>query len=176
MPITVLRDSAAPVILANRTVFNKLPDDVDVIALLSAIGAGKTVPVTFRDGSRVRLASLDAQLQLEAPLKRPVQQTLTLPPTPDLVPRAFELECQILVPVEASVTCVAANKRAASDLVSEVFSGTRTPNPGFIVEVDRDRVAETFAELERALVLGDPTRFSALGLQHDVLINRIEER
>jgi hypothetical protein len=171
MPLTVLRDGAAPVILTNRTVFNRLPDDVDVIALLSAIGAGQAVPVTFRDGSRVHLTSLDPPLQLEAP----AQQALMLS-TPDLVPRAFELECQILVPVEASVMCVASNKRAAADLVSGVFSGARSPNPGFSVEVDRDRVAKTFAELERALLLGQPAQLAALGLQHDVLINRIEER
>jgi hypothetical protein len=165
MPLTVLRDGAAPLILSNETVFNQLPDDIDVIALLGAIRTGQPVPVTFRDGSKVCLASLNPQLQLEPP----AQKALMLPLTMD---RMFELECQILIPVDVTVQCRAPNKHAAMRMVSDVFAGKRPPAIDLRVEVSRDDVAETFHRLERSISIGAPSGLDV----HDVLINRVEER
>ena len=168
MPLTVLRDGAAPLILSNETVFNQLPDDIDVIALLGAIRTGLSVPVTFRDGSQVQLASLNPQLQLEPP----AQQALILPLTLDPEHRAFELECQILIPVDATVWCHAPDKHAAARLVSDIFADKCSQTSGFRVEVNQDDVAETFHRVESGFRRGVASTLGA----HDVLINRIEER
>jgi hypothetical protein len=164
MPLTVLRDGAAPVILSNGTVFKKLPDDINVIELLGAIHTGVPVPVTFRDGSKVHLTTLDPQLPMETP------RQLALTYDPDN--RAFELCCKILVPLDATVHCCAPNKLEAARKVKDIFAGTRLQDGSFRVEVNRDETAETFHRVEGGLTRGIAWTLCA----HDVVINRIEER
>jgi hypothetical protein len=103
----------------------------------------------------------------------PPQQSLALSTAhPMPVDRPFELECRILVPINAMINCHAPSKKEAMELANKVFDGVRQAPSSFQVVVNRDDIAEIFHDLENGM---SRRRFDLIGA-HNLVVNRTEER
>lgn len=172
MPFTITRDGALPMIVRYETVIDLIPLSVPLQELLEqVVRRRKTTRMTFTDGTTGFLAGMDPEFD-------PSQQQLVLLPPPEpvrpgQVVRDFEVDCRVLIELDAKVTLTAADRREAEELVKSVMDGTRPAPRAFTVEIDREHLMHEMAWFDRPLLRSreldrmDP---------HDVLINRIEER
>lgn len=166
MPLTVQRDGAAPAIVSIGVVFDWLLEDADFADLLGRVLDGELVSVTLRDGTTAVLSSIRRQALLAGPAQPAL--ALAMP-----VDRAFELECKVLLPVDALVQVTASTRQDAEARVLAIFGGRQpTVQDRFHILIDRGELDDTFRHLDDLLINGNPADWGA----HQVLINRIEER
>jgi hypothetical protein len=169
MPLTVNCDGSGPVIVSNKTAFSMLSPDLDFCDLFERLHTKGFQTVTLRDGREaiVTLPEYDRPLP-----ERDAQRSLALvPATVQHLP--FEVECQIMIPIEATVECSARNRLEAQRMVHEVISGVRSAPVDFHVKIDVDQVGAKFRQMARR----DFNQGAVAGLDvHSVRINRIEER
>lgn len=172
MPFTITLDGALPRIVEYPTVIDLIPVTVPLQALLDhVVRQRKPARMLFADGTTGVLAGTAAefdpsahQLSLPAPLA---------PPPVAQVMRDFEIDCKIMIEIEARVHCSAADRTEAADLVKTVMHGVRAAPRDFSVEIDREQLMHVNHNFDRPhLRRRELDRMDP----HDVLINRIEER
>lgn len=153
MPLTVTKAGQPPAIWSVGAVQQALQPGYDTFALQLSIKQRKAVNVTFRDGTTGTVGPLNPEPPNPEDAGETADEGPPIPPLPVPIERrmmSFDLTCTLLIPVEVGVTVSAYDIEDAQEALVIGTAENLITN----IEVDRQRFAEIYQDVDDALAKG----------------------